>query len=650
MLFLLLALRHPVAADSYFSIPGCPDDPAKLCLTGGDGVNTVVPLSQTDTTIAQTAAQLLGPKNAVMSWFGELKPLKSYQIGTDKLNAYAAQHQAASDLDLNPAYLQSIETHDTPKSFSMTSRECVYNPQTGELIGNFVSGDTVVTGEVPWIAPGVEGARRLASFTTGYVQESQDFRLQNISIRHDAALPCSAKLSGETKAQQPLPYQFENTYGSGPGSAITKFVYTITAGMIKVVTNNDGTTTAQAKAPVPAHIVGTGQDPYAHAVFSLGPGCVDESDLNAVGYASDAQKKKLCGTGGFINSMFRPDAFDPSYKSDLGASDPTQQWEQTITGDKPVAANSNAFAGRIEAAEDYESCTLHSADQQTTVLPGVDCSKNMVGASQFAAPPVAPFLPGIPGEAILSPSPLPTPGACPIDQIAAGTFKPADTSCKLCGADKLGGFLKNAFPVTPIYTGLSPLAQKIIEAAGAAYHVPASILLSTMVHEGAFIKTNGWDLSTDETVKKFSDCRNPSPMPNCSVSDYSKAQGPFGFLTGLVSDWPAQKVAITEQFPTRPTGTISPCNFVDAAFASARQLYGDSHLLFPEVSSQCISGGKTYQVYRGSISPITCGTWTAEQAALSRLQYGERSCSDQTVANNVARTVDMFKSMSCGGP
>jgi hypothetical protein len=32
----------------------------------------------------------------------------------------------------------------------MTSRECVRSA-TGELIGNIVSGDTITTGDVPWI-------------------------------------------------------------------------------------------------------------------------------------------------------------------------------------------------------------------------------------------------------------------------------------------------------------------------------------------------------------------------------------------------------------------------------------------------------------------------------------------------------------------
>ncbi len=381
-IFLRLACALPIqAADSYFSIPDCTDDLTKPCLTTGDGVNTIVPLNPTEVRTAQTIDQLLG-KNIVTNWLGKLKPLGSYLIGNEKLDTFANQVQTASDTDLNPASLQSIEQHDeTPKPFSMTSRECVYDPETGELKGDFVSSTTMITDDVPWLRPAVEGSRRLSSFTTRYVQESQDYRLQNITIKQDAALPCGSNMSGETKTQNPSSYQFDNTYGSATGNSLAQVIFTITANMIKLFTHDDGTTTAEATITIPSNIVGTGQNPFAGHGAALLAGCATSSDLSAVTYATDEQKQKLCETGGFVNSMYRPEAIDATYKSDLNASDPTQQWEQTVTGGKPIAANSNAFAARIEAAGTYTNCTLMPADYQNTAVPDGECNTNWVKAA-----------------------------------------------------------------------------------------------------------------------------------------------------------------------------------------------------------------------------------------------------------------------------
>lgn len=381
LLFFLTDIGSVYAVDSLFSVSGC-DDITKPCQTTGDGVNTVIPLSQTVSKIAATAAQLIGD-NLITKWAGQLKPLGSYLIGKQKLNDFATQVQTASDTDLNPAQLQAVEQHDeTPKSFSMTSRECVYDPQTNKLIGNYISKNTVITDDIPWIRPSVEGSRRLSSFTTGYVQESQDYRLPNITIRQDAALPCESQLSGdEPKRQNSTAFQFDNTYAGPIGNVAAQIFYTITAAIIKPFTNSKGGTNAEASVTIPAKIVGTGQSPFAGHSAALSAGCAESSDLDAVSYATDEQKKKLCEAGGFVNSMYRPDAIDPTYTSNLNASDTKQKWNQTIIGETTTAPNNNAFAARIEAAGDYTNCTLMPADYQSTAVPGGECNNNWVGAA-----------------------------------------------------------------------------------------------------------------------------------------------------------------------------------------------------------------------------------------------------------------------------
>ncbi len=376
-----LAGALPVSAvDSLFSVSGC-NDPSQTCATTGDGVNTIVPLSQTQTLIANTAAQLLGPKNIITKIFGSLKPLGSYNTGSEKLTNFSNQIQTASDFELNPASLQSIEQHDeTSKSASMTSRECVYNPQTGALEADIVSGETIITADVPWIRPGAEGARRLSSFTTGYTQESQDYNLPNITIKQNAALPCGSQLSGIEKNQNPTAFQNENTYG-GPGNGTISFVVNVLNSMIKLFTSPEGSASAKADITVQAHIVGTAQNPYTGHTAALTAGCATSSDLSSVSYATDEQKRKLCESGGFVNSMYRQDQIDPTYKSDLNAKDPNQQWVQTITNDQPTAANSSAFAARVEAAGDYTNCTLTQADYQTTAVPDGACNTNWVGSA-----------------------------------------------------------------------------------------------------------------------------------------------------------------------------------------------------------------------------------------------------------------------------
>ncbi len=372
LLFFLTDAGHIYAVDSLFSVDGC-DDITKPCATKGDGVNAIVPLNNIDALFAEAAAKLFGPENIITRLFGSLKPHDdSYRAGSDTLTSFGNQIQNATDFELNPAVLQSLEQHDeSSKPTSMTSRECVYD-QDGNLVADIVSNSTIVTQDVPWIRPAAEGARRISSFTTGYVQESQDFRLPNITIQQSAALKCSRSLEvpGEAKTLNKTVSQFANTYGTG-GSGVGTFLYNLINNLIKLFADEDAT-----NPDISAHIIGTGQNPYTGHAAALSAGCITNSDLADVSYATDEQKQQLCASGGFINSMYRPDTIDATYKSNLNAKDATQQWDQTITNEVVQAPVSNAFAARVEAAGNYMNCTLMPAEYQSTALPNGECNKN----------------------------------------------------------------------------------------------------------------------------------------------------------------------------------------------------------------------------------------------------------------------------------
>jgi hypothetical protein len=383
ILFLLvffLPHRGPIyAVDSLFSVSGC-DDLTKPCLTTGDGVNTVIELTQTEIKTSNIIGELVG-KDIQINWLGILTPLGDiYRNANKKLDTMGSQIQTASDMDLNPAALQTVEQHDeSSKAATMTSRVCVEDPQTGEM-KSAVSKTTILSADQPWLRLQGEGARRLSSFTTGYTQESQDFRLPDTAIKEDAALPCGSAVEGKEKPQQNAPSQFANDY-TGSGSILGEFLYRILDFMIKPLYNSQGSPSGeQATVTATGTIVGTAQNPYAGHANALTAGCASSSDLNDVSYATDEQKKKLCATGGFVNSMYRPDAIDATYKFDLDAKDPNQQWDYNIIKTQSQADLSNAFTGRMEAAGDYMNCTLMPAGYQSTAVPGGECNTNWAGA------------------------------------------------------------------------------------------------------------------------------------------------------------------------------------------------------------------------------------------------------------------------------
>src|SRR5258706_12856573 len=327
LVFLLLfaspVLRPARAIESIFDIQGAganPDHP-QITGTNGDGVNLVLPMSKTKEFIASTIDQLLGPHNIVMQWIGELKPEGKYDIIRGPIMNLATQIQQASDLQLNPAYFQTKEIHDTtPKNLSMTSRVCVYNPVTGELVGNFVSKTTMESDITEWGTKTAEGAKRFESYTTQFQKIGTDYRTPFIvKIHKNAALPCGSKMDAQDLAQNPRPFVKGNTFGSGGdnvlgdttetsgnntgggGNNVTDFVVDINKDMVKEITEIvkdpiTGQKTEQtgykATVTVPSQIIGTGQDYPAAGVFALTAGSDDSSPYDTTDYLTSDQKKE----------------------------------------------------------------------------------------------------------------------------------------------------------------------------------------------------------------------------------------------------------------------------------------------------------------------------------------------------------------------
>ncbi len=218
----------------------------------------------------------------------------------------------------------------------------------------------------------------------------------------------------------------------------------------------------------------------------------------------------------------------------------------------------------------------------------------------------------------------------------------ADTACKLCNS---GAFAKDpdiltSFEMSTLPNGLPKNAIDVLEAAAQTYQVPAAMLLAIMLNEGSFEHPGIWDW-TDANVKKWSQCGEKMPKCEEFAHPVTNAKGPFGFLK---SDWEPFKEAVLKLDPNRPKDTLSPCNFVDAAFASAKEIHNDaSHLYVDQTRygmppDSCLGT----RIYKGRDIPMSCSVWTPERVALTEWQYGERICN-----RTISSAVSIFKKYSC---
>lgn len=258
---------------------------------------------------------------------------------------------------------------------------------------------------------------------------------------------------------------------------------------------------------------------------------------------------------------------------------------------------------------------------------------------------------------------------CPIDVIKEKAQKPSDNACAIGGGIP-SSFLGGPSDQLPNYpdqkeaygSGLSPLGIKVLETAADAYHVPASVLLATMLYEGAFNHPGVWDWSSDEKIEEYSDCNKPvDAMPGCSgfaIGSGSKA--PFGWID---SRWDAYMTESTNPYVgknlkvelegldevVKKVKNFNSCNFTDAAFMAARAISEDfSHAITPIPGSCVIPGRSPITMLTDTSLPASCGAWTEARVATTRYNYGggstQGTCTAADPANsyNVGYTVDIW--------
>lgn len=206
---------------------------------------------------------------------------------------------------------------------------------------------------------------------------------------------------------------------------------------------------------------------------------------------------------------------------------------------------------------------------------------------------------------------------------------------------------------------LGDLAKRILATAGKAYNVPAANIWAAMKHEGGdWPEFQG--KYTDENIRKWStpvECGG-EPMPSCDPNDLTSSQAypPFGFLPywfykgdGTSATWAAVQIFDS----TRTKETISHCNFLDAAFASAKSLATWS--AFSRTPTSCYNRSMT------NTSVPSCGNWSDDIIVQSHIGYwiGITSwCPDGTggpspLVNNIPipdyanRVISDFNSAKC---
>lgn len=218
-------------------------------------------------------------------------------------------------------------------------------------------------------------------------------------------------------------------------------------------------------------------------------------------------------------------------------------------------------------------------------------------------------------------SATPISGNCTSSSISCGDWEPKlvenGGACGVCNTD------------------LGPLAQKILASAGEAFGVPASNIYAVMIHEGGDWAAFQGQF-TDENVRKWSnseDCGG-EPMPSCD-NDSDLSQAPFGFLKkwfyngdGTSSLWTAVQVID----PSRDTKEkVSRCNFLDAAFATAKAL--------KQGSSMTVSGNSCGSYSFNLIQPASCSSWTDAKVAQSQVGYAGQ-CPNNATYENVPYTIE----------
>jgi len=202
---------------------------------------------------------------------------------------------------------------------------------------------------------------------------------------------------------------------------------------------------------------------------------------------------------------------------------------------------------------------------------------------------------------------------------------------------------------------LGQLAQSILTAAGEAYNVPAAAIYATMLHEGATWSEYDGQF-TDENVCTWSApvTRNQiGNMPRCDNTN-PETQAPFGwmeywFYNGNEEEIPWSAIQSFDPSKNSPD-LVSRCNFLDAAFATAKSLhFGVSHI---PLAAQTLSSCNGYP--ETPVAPSTSCNWDNQMMFLATQMYAgycpesEATSGDYpAIPSLIPNTIDYFNLYRC---
>lgn len=546
-------------------------------------------------------------ENIVQEWFGDVKPDQIYHYGTDLLARFGPQAKGAYFDDLYPAKLQDITLHDAqPKPYCMTSKLCVYNPVTGELLDSFVTEETWCTDDPPGRKELIEGTRLGAAYTTNY-SVGTDLRLPLTSVKKSQPLGCSETMDEGRVIDEPeIRYVKKNLYGDDSVTHLSIVIQADMVTLIERIVDEVKEIFYRAKETTPATEVGSYENSLSASLAGLSF-TVNQEDLARFSYPKPEGKELLTKSGGLWNT-YRNDAYDVEFKSKLDAIYETQDWYYGIAGAGNVQTpTSQSMNARQEYAQVFGNCSIHNADDPTWST--LKC-----------------------GEMNWLPTEASTSAQCSSTTLP----KLGGGSCKLCNTDNIK---KLADIPETVPEGVSKTLQDILSTVGSTFGVPPSSILAVMYHEGAFSRSwfTGADAWTDENVQKWSLCGGVVPIADGQLCDpkavdYTTCNNsgsgtcdttiagfgwrPHWFWAGGSN---APWTAVQKIDPTRTKETISPCNVLDAAAATAQALSSGAAYVPPAVTStECFSLPMT-----NSSIPGSCASppWTDATVLQSHVSY-----------------------------
>ena len=339
----------------------------------------------------------------VQNWIGEVHPQGIYHYGTPLLTAFGKQIFDAFSKDLYSAPLQQITLWDVqPKPYCMTSRVCVYDPVTHELVGNYLTQETWCTNDPPNRKELIMGTR-LACGALSKCTTPTNLQLPYTAVKKIAALPCGAKLTaGRSMDLLDQDFVKTNYYGD---DTITHFLITIQADMVsiiqKVLKSGRIVDVFMATEHTPAVDVGSAENGLSASLGCTSFTCT-QKDLEPFAYPDAAGKAALAQNGG-IWDTYRNNAYDVSFQTPLDARYETQTWFYGMAGEGEVQSPTlQSMNARQENSQLFGNCSITNAAMQPIVFTGGECNQNWIGttATSNAIASIAPSEPEIRSSAI----------------------------------------------------------------------------------------------------------------------------------------------------------------------------------------------------------------------------------------------------------